>query len=107
MVQNFLHRLSKKKNYPEKDVKLDYFRNREEKLTKYFTKIDDLMLVCCNHVQELMDELKPRVHKDKEWRPFIDPSKVSHKGVLLHNMNKFAPTPIDLSTVLKENHHNF
>ena len=40
----------KKKNYLAKDIKVYYFRNREEKFRKYFTKIDDPSLVYCNDV---------------------------------------------------------
>lgn len=63
----------KKKNYLAKGIKVECFRNREEKLRKYFTKIDDPSLVYCN-VQGLMDELKPGVYKDEEWRLFIGSS---------------------------------
>ena len=86
MAQNFLPRLSKK-NFLAKDVKVDYFQNREEKFRKYLTKIDDSSLVYFYDVQGLMDELKPGVYKDEEWRPFIDSSKRSLKGVLLHKTN--------------------
>ena len=75
----------KNNNYLAKYVKVDYFRNREEKFRKYFTKIDK---------------------KDQECRIFIDSSKKSFKKVLFHNMNKFTPIPIAHSTVLKETHQN-
>ena len=60
----------------------------------------------CIDVQSLMDELKPGVFKDEEWRLFIDSFKRSLKGVLLHNTNKFASIPIAHSTVHKETHQN-
>ena len=69
-------------------------------------KIENPSLVYCNDVQGLIDELKPGANKDEEWRLFIDSSKRNLKGVLLHNMNKFAPIPISHSTVLKEADQN-
>ena len=53
-----------------------------------------------------MDELKPAVYKNKEWRIFIDSSIRSFKGVLLHNTNDFAPIPLARSIVLKKTHKN-
>ena len=95
-----------KKDYLAKDVKVDYFRNREEKFRTYFTKIDGPSMVYCHDEQGLMDELKSGVYKDEEWSLFIDSSKRSFKGVLLYNKNKFASIPIADSTVLKETHQN-
>jgi len=33
-------------------------------------------------------------HDPTEWRLFLDPSKVSLKGVFLHNGNRFPSVPI-------------
>ena len=60
----------------------------------------------CNDVQGLIDKLKAGVYKEEEWRLFINTSKRSLKGVLVHNTNKFAPIPEAHSTVLKESHKN-
>jgi len=53
-----------------------------------------------------MDKLKPKIYRAAEWRLFIDSSKLSLKGVLLHNTNKYAPISIAHSTVLKEEYRN-
>lgn len=54
----------------------------------------------------LIHELKPNCYKDEDWRLFIDSSKRSLKGVLLHNGNTFASIPIAHSTKLKETYAN-
>ena len=53
-----------------------------------------------------MNELKPNVYKNEEWRLFIDSSQRSLKAVLIHNTNKFASIPIAHSTILKESYVN-
>ena len=49
-----------------------------------------------------MDEVKPEVYKDEEWKLFIDSSKRSVKTNLLHNTDAYASIPIACLTKLKE-----
>ena len=55
-----------KENYLAKDINVKCFRNQEEKLRKYFTKIDDPSVSYFNDVQGLMDKLKPGIYKDEK-----------------------------------------
>jgi len=50
-------------------------------------------LVHCSNFQELMEELQLE-HTSRQWRPFIDTSKVNSKTVLLHNGNRFTAIPL-------------
>jgi MarR-like DNA-binding transcriptional regulator SgrR of sgrS sRNA len=45
-------------------------------------------------------------YKTDEWRFFIDSSKRSLKGVLLHNGNRLASVPVAHSVHLKETCEN-
>ena len=45
-------------------------------------------------------------HNPSDWRLFIDSSKQSLKGVLLHNRNKYFCIPIAHSVHLKESYDN-
>ena len=45
-------------------------------------------------------------HNPSDWRLFIDSSKRSLKGVLLHNGNKYPSIPIVHSVHLKESYDN-
>jgi hypothetical protein len=45
-------------------------------------------------------------YKTDEWRLFIDSSKRSLKGVLLHNRNRLASVPVAHSVHLKETYEN-
>ena len=55
-----------------------------------FTLIKNCLFVYCTNVNGPINELKPGVYKDGEWRLFIDSSKKSLKAVLLHNTNEYA-----------------
>ena len=96
----------KKKNLLSKGTCAYTYRNREKSFRKFFTKDDGKSLVYCSDVKGLVDEIKPNVYRDEEWRLFIDSSKRSLKAVLLHNGNTFAPLPIAHSTKLKETYEN-
>ena len=96
----------KKKNLLSKGTSAYTYRNREKSFRKFFTKDDGKSLVYCSDVKGLVDEIKPNVYRDEEWRLFIDSSKRSLKAVLLHNGNTFAPLPIAHSTKLKETYEN-
>jgi len=62
----------KDKNWLEKDVKVDCFRNTEETFRKHFMMSKKPLFVYCNNVNGLINELAPGVHKDDEWRLFLD-----------------------------------
>jgi len=102
----YLTSFMKDKNWLEKDVKVDCFRNREETFRQYFTMSKEPSFVYCNNVNGLMNELAPGVYKDDEWRLFLDSSTRSLKAVLLHNTNVYAPIPLAHSTELKESYED-
>lgn len=86
-------------NLCESDVKVTFYRKRHSSLVPYFSKEDGL--VFCNDVNGLMSQLGQN-HVATEWRLFIDSSKTSLKGVLLHNGNKLPSLPLAYSADLKE-----
>ncbi|UYV84365.1 hypothetical protein LAZ67_X001944 [Cordylochernes scorpioides] len=45
-------------------------------------------------------------HDTEEWRLFVDSSKISLKGVLLHNGNKFPSVPVAHASNMKETYEN-
>jgi len=90
-------------NLLDTNTRISYFRNRQEEFMRYFTKEDDL--VFCNNAEELLQELGFPEGPD-EWRLFIDSSKISLKGVLLHNGNKYPSVPVAHATNMKENYAN-
>lgn len=92
-----------------KKVTAYFYRNREKQFRKFFTKNDKNSVVYCSNVKSLVDDLKPNIYKDDEWRLFIDSSTRSLKAVLLHIGNILAPIqiPIAHSTKLKVTYENF
>ena len=65
----------KEKGNLAKGTKSSVYRNREQNFRKYFHFDQELSLVYCTNVNGLINELKPRVYKDAEWRLFIDSSE--------------------------------
>jgi hypothetical protein len=65
----------------------------------YFAR--DGSLVYCSDISGLICKFGV-VYDVSEWRLFIDSSKRSLKGVLLHSGNKYASVPIAHSIHLKE-----
>ncbi|KAI6656236.1 hypothetical protein LOD99_1569 [Oopsacas minuta] len=57
--------------------------------------------VYCGNIPGLVEKLGVK-YNPEEWRLFIDSSKRSLKGVLLHNGNKLACFPVAYSFQLKE-----
>lgn len=96
----------KNKNLLAKKVSAYFYRDREKEFRKFFTKDDENSVMYCSDVKGLIDELKPNIYKDDEWRLFIDSSTRSLKAVLLHIGNILAPIPIAHSTKLKETYEN-
>ena len=85
-------------------VTSSYYRNREKELCQYFTQ--EGSLVYCNNIPDLVSELGNLRYVKEEWRLFIDSSKRSLKGVLLHNGNELASVPVAHSVHLKETYEN-
>lgn len=96
----------KNKNLLAKKVSAYFYRDREKEIRKFFTKHEENSMVYCSNFKRLVDELKPNIYKDDEWRLFIDSSTRSHKAVLLHIGNIFGPIPVAHSTKLKETYEN-
>lgn len=98
----------KTKNLLAKGTKVTFYRSRNEEFKKYFKEksFGEEKLVHCNNIEGLMEALKPNAYKGDEWRLFIDSSKRSLKGVLLHNMNHYAAIPIAHSTTMKEGYES-
>ena len=76
-----------------------WYRNQGEQLRKYFTKDEQLWLVYCNDVSEIVKTLDME-YKAVEWRLFLDSLVRSMKVTLLHIGNKVASVPIAHSVVL-------
>ena len=83
-------------NLLEKNVQISSLRSCHQQLVPSFRKEEDL--VFCYDVDGLINALRIK-HGPQEWRLFIDSSKLSLKGVLLHNGNNIHPFQSDtLST---------
>lgn len=79
-------------------------RKRHEDFSSYF-KMTEQQLCYCDDIDGLFEKLSIE-HISNEWRLFIDSSKCSLKGVLLHNGNTYPSIPIAHSTQLKESYKN-
>jgi len=64
-----------------------------------------LGLVYCTDVDGIMQELG-YTHRSVEWRLFIDPSKLSLKAVLLHNVNMLPSIPIAYAAHMTETYED-
>ena len=83
---------------------VSFYRNREEKLKKYFQS--DGQLVYCTDVEGLLLAMGLSAYRSNDWRLFIDSSKRRLKCLLLHNGNQYGSIPIGHSVTLKENYEN-
>jgi len=94
------------KNLLSEDTSYSWYRNRDKEFLPYFAMDGSLMY--CSDVAGLIQSLGDSniVYEPKDWRLFIDSSKTSLKGVLLHNGNKYASVPVAHSTQLKETYEN-
>ena len=97
-------RLSEK-NLLMPDVKTSYFRQREQKLIKYFNDKDDY--VYCTDIKSLLNDMGVANYCPDDWRLFIDSSKQSLKCVLLHNRNIYGSIPIAHSVKAKKTYENY
>lgn len=80
-----------------------WYRNREKNFTPFFTQHEEM--VYCHNITALMGMFNIE-YNSNEWRLFLDSSKRSFKGVLLHNGNKYASVPVGHSVHLKERYEN-
>ena len=85
------------------NTKITYFRNRNDELKPYFSQSGNL--VYCNDVCAVMNLLNFE-YDSSQWRLFIDSSKASLKGVLLHNGNKRPSIPVAHASKMKESYEN-
>lgn len=90
-------------NLLEGGVNISFFRKRESGVLCFFSMEENL--VFCNDVFHLLQELDLPTNPE-EWRLFIDSSKFSLKGVLLHNGNKHPSIPVAHSVHMKETYDN-
>ena len=90
-------------NLVQEDVRITSFRNRNKDLASFFDMGNKLCY--CTNIPGLFTSLG-LPHNPSDWRLFIDSSKQSLKGVLLHNGNKYPSIPIAHSVHLKESYDN-
>ena len=90
-------------NLVQEDVRITSFRNRNKDLVSFFN-MENKLCYCTNIPGLFMSLGLP--HNPSDWRLFINSSKRSLKGVLLHNGNKYPSIPIAHSVHLKESYDN-
>ena len=90
-------------NLVKEDVRITSFRNRNKDLASFFDM--GKRLCYCTNIPGFFTSLS-LPHNPSDWRLFIDSSKRSLKGVLLHNGNKYPWIPIAHSVHLKESYDN-
>ena len=90
-------------NLLQEDVRITSFRNRYKDLASFFDMENKLCY--CTNMPGLFTSLG-LPHNPSDWRLFIDSSKRSLMGVLLHNGNKYPSIPIAHSVHLKESYDN-
>lgn len=93
----------KAKNLLAPGTSFSWYRHREKVLLPYFE--EKVSLVYCRDIEGLMNFFGVS-YNSQEWRLFIDSSKRSLKGVLLHNGNLYGSIPIAHSVHLKETYEN-
>ena len=93
----------KQLNLVQEDVRITSFRNRNKDLASFFD-MENKLCYCAN-IPGLLTSLG-LPHNPLDWRLFIDSSKRSIKGVLLHNGNKYPSIPMAHSVHLKESYDN-
>ena len=78
-------------NLVQEDVRITSFRNRNKDLASFFDMENKLCY--CTNIPGLFTSLG-LANNPSDWRLFIDSSKWSLKGVLLHNRNEYPSSPI-------------
>lgn len=83
------------------DAKITFQRDRNQSLTKYFAKKENLYV--CNDIPGLFEELGQK-YDSIEWRLFIDSSQSSLKAALIHIGNEKPSIPIGFGPQASENY---
>jgi len=91
------------KHLLEYGTSICHYRTRDQQFAQFFKQEDDL--VYCHDIGSLINEFGIE-YKKEDWRLFIDSSKTSLKGVLLHNGNIYASLPVAHSVHMKETYEN-
>jgi hypothetical protein len=94
----------REKNMVRPGTSYCWYRCREEGFIPYFSQ--EGPLVYCNNCPELVHRLGLSEYDLSAWRLFIETSKRSLKGVLLHNGNVFGSAPVAPSVFFKESYEN-
>lgn len=87
----------------EPNVRITQQRVRSNELQVFFDTTGNL--VYCKDITSVMEYLDVPTDSE-EWRLFIDSSKESLKGVLLHNGNLYPAIPIAYSNQKEESYEN-
>lgn len=93
----------KEKNLLASGTTFSWYKQREREFVNFFAT--DGTLVYCNDIAGLIIQMGLE-YEASQWRFFIDSSKRSLKGVLLHNGNEFSSVPIAHSVIMKETYMN-
>ena len=99
----FLASQLKQWNLVQEDVRITSFRNWNKDLASFFDMKNKLCYY--TNIPGLFTSLG-LPHNPSDWCLFIDSSKRSLKGVLLHNGNKYLSIPIAHSIHLKDSYDN-
>lgn len=94
------------KNLLASGTTYSWYRNRDKEFLPYFAAEGNL--VFCSDIGGLIKQLggEEMLYNPENWRLFIDSSKSSLKGALLHNGNLYASVPVAHSVQLKETYSN-
>jgi hypothetical protein len=86
-------------NLLHSSTRITAVRHRQQDLSQFFAMEGSLCY--CRNVNDLFESLG-LTHDSTEWRLFIDGSKFSLKGVLLHNGNEQPSIPVIHAVNMKE-----
>ncbi|GBN87735.1 hypothetical protein AVEN_235178-1 [Araneus ventricosus] len=90
-------------NLLEENVRVASFRTRHLLFESFF-KQEESLVFCCD-INGLLKEHRI-AHESKEWRLFIDDSKLSLNAVLLKNGSELPSKPVAHAVYMKETYHN-
>jgi hypothetical protein len=82
-------------NLLHSSTRITAVRHRQQDLSQFFAMEGSLCY--CRNVNDLFESLG-LAHDSTEWRLFIDGSKFSLKGVLLHNGNEQTSIPVNMQS---------
>lgn len=90
-------------NLLDNNTRISVYRKRQQCLSSFFSMEGSLCY--CNNVKDLFENLD-LPYEPSEWRLFIDGSKISLKGVLLHNGNNLPSIPVAYAVHMKESYQS-